>query len=145
MTEARTGWRWFRTLARKFTKVAWHIKNIARKVGKGIKNLWNKIIGHIKRAVARLKGFFIMIKNKLQKIINFKFIKRVVKTIIPCIKTAKSIGTQIFKVVKGIVKKITTLASRGYAGFAQVFVDLVCNFDKFRAAVHQLVRGIKEG
>ncbi len=95
-------------------------------------------------AVGKIKGLFLMVKNQLQKIFDFKFISRLVKNIVPCFKTLKSIGRELYSIGTGIVKKVTTITSRGFAGLAEVFVDLVCQFDKFRAAAHELVRGLNE-
>jgi len=142
---SKWGWGFLKKIARNFRKAVQAIKRTVSKVGKGAANLWNKIAGGFTSAVGKIKNFFMVIKTKLEKILNFAFIKKTVNSIIPCFKTLKSAGRQIYSVAQGIIKKITTIASRGFAGLADVFIDLICNFDQFRAAAHELVRALNEG
>jgi len=144
LSSARWGWKNFRNVVKSFRRAVNTVKNVVRKVGKGASNLWKKISGGMTAAVSKIKGLFLMIKNQLQKIFNFEFLQRLVKNIVPCLKTLKSMGRTIYNIVTGIVKKITTISSRGFVGLGEVFVDLVCQFDKFRAAAHELVRGLNE-
>jgi len=144
LSNSKWGWNIFKNVVKSFKHAVSSVRRIINKVGKGAANLWKKISSGMSAAVGKIKGLFLMIKNQLQKFLNFKFIKKLVKSIVPCFKTIKSVGKQIYSIATGIVKKITTITSRGFAGLGEVFVDLVCQFDKFRAAAHELVRGLNE-
>jgi len=144
LSSAKWGWNVFRNVVKSFRRAVSTVKNVVRKIGKGAANLWKKISGGMTAAVGKIKGLFLMVRHQLQKIFNFKFISKLVKKIVPCFKTLKSVGREIYSIGMGIVKKITTITSRGFAGLAEVFIDLVCQFDSFRAAAHELVRGLNE-
>ena len=144
MNEGINPFGFFLKLLKRFKNVAANINKIAHKVGHGYKNLWKKILGPIKKTVKRLKGFFNVIRKQLKKMINIKFIKKVIKSVVPCIKKTKSMARQLYHTVRSIVKKITTIASRGFAGLAQVFISILCNFKKFRSTINLLLTGLEE-
>jgi len=141
MSNAQWGWRNFRNVVKTFKANIKNVKRITKKAG----NVWNKVQKVIKRTIGKIKGLFLMFKNQLQKILPLKFVKQLVKKTVPCLKRrlAKT-GKQIVKVIRGVARKISTIASRGFAGLASVFIDLICQFDKFRAATHELIRGLNE-
>jgi hypothetical protein len=144
MSDSRWKWRAFKNVVRNFKKNINNVQKISKKVGKGKKG-WKRISRALRNTVKKIKGLFLMYKHQLQRILPFDFVKHVITKVIPCLKKRlSSTGKQIVRVMRGISHKITTITSRGFAGFAQVFVDLVCQFDKFRAAAHELVRGINE-
>lgn len=149
---AQTAGEGFQNISKETTK---GIKAAARRVGKHfvkgfedvatlVKKQWKDVIQLGKKAIKIIKRIFSMIKAKFQAIMRKKWVKLFFKKIIPCSKKIKGSAIQIHGVLSGIHKKLTLLMSAGYAGFAKVFIDLVCNFDRFREAVQALLNGMKQ-
>lgn len=139
-------WRWrkFRNVVKNFQKTANTLQKFSKKHKKFNKKNFKKLGATIRRTVDKLRKFFLMIKAQIEKFLNPTFVQKVTSKVIPCLKNLKSIGAQISAVAHGIVQKITTIYSRGFAGLAQVFIDLLCKFKEFRAAAHQLMYGFGE-
>jgi len=113
-------------------------------VGSLIKKTWNEVVSAGQKAVEHIKKIFKMIQTTINQVINSDFVQLIFKTIIPCVKLLKGMGQTFYSVIMTIYQRVTLIISSGGAGLAQVFVDLICNFDEFRAAINALIRAIKD-
>jgi hypothetical protein len=131
------------------------IQKAARRVGKYflkgfedvevlVRKQWKDVMQLGKRAVRLIKKLFSMLKAKFQAIMSKKWIKGLFRKIIPCSKKLKKNSFKIYRVVKRLYRRLTLVISSGYAGFARVFVGLVCKIDRFTEAVNALLAGMKE-
>lgn len=134
------------------------IKGLAKKAGSAIKKGFNKakevvkkVANKIKDAalwiVKELKDIFTTFVAKIKQIVNNPIIQRIVK-ILQCGKEFFGHVKTIISIIKGIVnrvqKVVRSIASQTYVDLVVVIVDLICNFDHFRAAVGYLVDAVRE-
>jgi len=148
--------RWFGS---KFLK---KVKNIAKKVTtkvvQGVKKAGGFLGGLAKKAinavkdialkiVKELKDIFSSFVAKIKQIINNPVLQRIIK-IIKCSKEFVGHIKNIISIIKGIISRVkdvvTAISTQTYVGLVKVLIDLICNFDHFRAAIEYLVSAVKE-
>jgi len=122
-----------------FDDIADGISNI----GNMITQTWEQVKDFGSKVVSDITAFYTKIKATIAAVLDNEFVKAVMK-IVDCVKLAKKEALAIYKVIQGIGEKFTMIAAGGFVGLGKVFVDLICNFDKFRKAVGSIVDGINE-
>jgi phage-related protein len=125
-------------------KVVTTVVNGIETVGKWINKKWDDLKAFASQCVDNLVAWWTAFKTRAVAI--FTQIKNAVVTIYNCVKVAKDIVKGIIDVVKGVadkIAKITRIAAGDLIALAEVFIDLFCNFGRFRKAFSALASGIE--
>jgi hypothetical protein len=104
-----------------FKKIGDYVKEAWSKVVDVAKWVWDKIKENVDKAIAWVKG-----------IIASPFVQKII-TIVNCVTSNMNTINQLISTIKGITAKIIVLAT-GIPGIIAVFIDLLCNLNKFREA-----------
>jgi hypothetical protein len=126
------------------------IKNkVKAALGKAIswaKARWEDIKSFAGDFITNIKSLWNQAKAKAKAFLNSTFVQTVQK-IYTCVMAAKDIVKALIDIVKGAIEKvglIATIVGGNVVGLAKLFIDLICNFGDFRAAISNLIDGINE-
>jgi hypothetical protein len=126
-------------------KVVTTVKTGAETVGKWLNKTWADLKAFGSEVLQNLISWWSAFKLRAKAI--FTPIKDAIVTLYNCIKVGQGIVQGIIAVVKGIadkIQKITRVAAGDMIALAEIFIDLVCNFGRFRSAFTALASGISE-
>jgi phage-related protein len=112
--------------------------------GQWLKKQWNDLKNFANDVCTNLTAWWTSFKARAVAI--FKPIYDKIVWIYNCFKTAKAIVKALIDVVKGIAdkaQKIARVAAGDVIALAEIFLDLVCNFGRFRKAFNALASGME--
>ena len=102
---------------------------------------WDELTAFATQIVTQITSFYTYIKGKVTTFLNSDFVQKL-KKLYNCIKLAKSELTSIYTTLKALYTQIAALITGGLVGLEKFFIDLICNFDAFRAAVNILITAL---
>jgi phage-related protein len=128
----------------KTSKRFWaEIKAAYEQVADWAASAWESVKSFGQKIVDQIVAFYAKIKALVSSFLNSDFVK-MIKKMYDCFEKARKTAEAIVKTIKGIFDKVTTIITGGWVGLAKVIVDLICQFDTFRAAFNFLIDGLGE-
>jgi len=136
---------WWESIKSTATSVWNAAKSAGATVVDWAKAAWAKCLSYANDILTNLSLWWTNFKSRVT--VYFNKAKELATTIYACVKTAKAIVTGVIDIIKGIIDRaqvIARIAGGDMVALAQLFVDLLCNFGKFRSAFSALADGIGE-
>jgi phage-related protein len=123
------------------------IASAAKKVGSAVVAGAKKVASVAGAIISKIVGVVKKIWAKFVEIVKAFFaspLMDTIKTTFTCVAGMQTAGEQVINTIKGIIAKFQKIIAGNAVGIIDVLIDLVCNWQEFKAAVGFLTQAQSE-